>query len=262
MDNLAQLQFALSQTNVNTEFFNTLWDNLKLELLSLSVSEDSQSLLRARSILEVGTLYTAQTKQFEAFERHFAQLRVYYWDFRTKLPASEQQWLITGLYLLHLLTQNRISEFHSELELIPIEAHTGNEHIKHSVEIEQAISEGAYQKMLKELREESRFFPSGIYRVFMEDFLSTIRQKIARCSEKAYETLTVAAAQQLLMFDTDSETRQFVEECQWGVVPSENGDCRADKIVFAQAEPEEEDVQAKQLMIDSLHYAKELEAII
>ena len=38
---------------------------------------------------------------------------------RGLLSPSKQQNLITGLNLLRLLVQNRIAEFHTELELIP-----------------------------------------------------------------------------------------------------------------------------------------------
>ena len=40
---------------------------------------------------------------------------------RGLLQPSQQQHLITGLNLLRLLVQNRIAEFHTELELIPQE---------------------------------------------------------------------------------------------------------------------------------------------
>lgn len=40
---------------------------------------------------------------------------------RGLLQPSKQQNLITGLNLLRLLVQNRIAEFHTELELIPQE---------------------------------------------------------------------------------------------------------------------------------------------
>ena len=40
---------------------------------------------------------------------------------RGLLQPSKQQNLITGMNLLRLLVQNRIAEFHTELELIPQE---------------------------------------------------------------------------------------------------------------------------------------------
>ena len=40
---------------------------------------------------------------------------------RNILPASQNAPAITGLNLLRLLVQNRIAEFHTELEDIPLE---------------------------------------------------------------------------------------------------------------------------------------------
>ena len=44
---------------------------------------------------------------------------------RGLLAPSKQQSLIIGLNLLRLLVQNRIAEFHTELELIPDEVESG-----------------------------------------------------------------------------------------------------------------------------------------
>ncbi len=38
---------------------------------------------------------------------------------RSLLPPSDTELLVTGLNLLRLLVQNRIAEFHTELELLP-----------------------------------------------------------------------------------------------------------------------------------------------
>ena len=60
-----------------------------------------------------------------AFERNFNQLRVYYTDARRLLPPSDQEALLLSLNLLRLLVQNRIAEFHTELELLPAEVRAG-----------------------------------------------------------------------------------------------------------------------------------------
>lgn len=40
---------------------------------------------------------------------------------RTLIPSSPNESALTGLNLLRLLVQNRIAEFHTELEVIPTE---------------------------------------------------------------------------------------------------------------------------------------------
>jgi hypothetical protein len=59
-------------------------------------------------------------------------LKTYYDDFKYKskvlnifrgvIPDSQKRDAILGLYLLYLLSYNKISEYHTEIELIPIEA--------------------------------------------------------------------------------------------------------------------------------------------
>ena len=63
-----------------------------------------------------------------------------------RLPPSQQQWMLVGLNLLRLLSQNRIAEFHTEIELLPTAA---LEHplIKHPILVEQWLMEGAYNKV-------------------------------------------------------------------------------------------------------------------
>ena len=52
-----------------------------------------------------------------AFERYVTQLKTYYVDYQTFLPKSTRTQAVQGLYLLHLLSVDRIGEFHTELEV-------------------------------------------------------------------------------------------------------------------------------------------------
>lgn len=55
---------------------------------------------------------------------------------------------LLGLNLLFLLSQNRVAEFHIELELLPIDKILNNVYIQHPVSLEQYIMEGSYNKVL------------------------------------------------------------------------------------------------------------------
>ena len=110
---------------------------------------------RAGDVLEFAVLSSVKHKDDAGFVRNYSQLRTYYADtrcretFRTPqqaasnvphtvcqnsctfvhepaplprrslLPPSDTELLVTGLNLLRLLVQNRIAEFHTELELLP-----------------------------------------------------------------------------------------------------------------------------------------------
>lgn len=78
---------------------------------------------------------------------------------------------IIGLNLLNLLAQNRISDFHTELESIDPEQLLSNPFIQHSVNVEQYLMEGSYNKVWNS-REN---VPGEEYRVFMDVLMDTIR---------------------------------------------------------------------------------------
>merc|ERR1719502_2426094 len=121
-----------------------------------------QELLLAREILEHGALLSVKAMEIPAFERYVAQLKIYYSDCAATLPASQRQYPILGLNLLRLLAQNRIAEFHTELELIPPELQASNVYIKYPAQLEQHIMEGSYNKVLSAKRD-NLFASDGMY---------------------------------------------------------------------------------------------------
>lgn len=86
------------------------------------------------------------------------------------VEKSAREPLILGLNLLRLLAQNRIAEFHTELELIPVEFHN-NMYIKHPIDLELYLMEGSYNK----LRNARQQVPADQYIVFMDILMETVR---------------------------------------------------------------------------------------
>ena len=109
--------------------------------------QQQEELLLAREILEHGALVSVRAMEIPAFERYVAQLKVYYSDV-SSLALSQRQYPILGLNLLRLLAQNRIAEFHTELELIPTDIQHTNIYIKYPAQLEQHIMEGSYNLSL------------------------------------------------------------------------------------------------------------------
>ena len=87
-----------------------------------------------------------------------------------RLPPSPQEYPILGLNLLRLLVQNRIAEFHTELELLSSAA-LENPCIKHAVELEQSFMEGAYKRVLSA----RQTVPHDTYVYFMDLLAETVR---------------------------------------------------------------------------------------
>ena len=86
------------------------------------------------------------------------------------IPPSPEEYPILGLNLLRLLVQNRIAEFHTELELLPSKA-LENLCIKHGIELEQSFMEGAYNRVLSA----RQAVPHETYIYFMDLLAKTVR---------------------------------------------------------------------------------------
>ncbi|XP_075522707.1 26S proteasome non-ATPase regulatory subunit 8 homolog A-like [Primulina tabacum] len=212
-----------------------------------------RELTLARDIYEYAVVLSVKTEDQDAFERDFFQLKPYYTDARGRLPLSAQEYPILGLNLLRLLVQNRIAEFHTELELLPPNA-LENLCIKHAVELEQSFMEGAYNRVLSA----RQTVPHETYVYFMDLLAKTVRDEIAGCSEKAYDSLSIKDARQILLFSSDQELSEYINEehPEWEI---KNGS------VFFQRSKEStpcKEIPSLQLINQTLSYARELERIV
>ena len=233
---------------------------LKILLLNLSflptganASElDTRLLLIARSMLEIGALWSLERSDVASFERYVAQLKCYYFDYAGAVKASDYMYTILGLNLMRLLAQNRLAEFHTELELFPPEQ-LKNIYLKKPVTLEQFMMEGSYYKVF--LSKED--IPNPYYGLFIDSLISTIKDEIASCIEKACSQVSVEGASRLLMIETKDELRAYVGERDWKL------DSSGQWFVFSQKDKQEtEIVKSPGLILQCLGYARELEKIV
>ncbi len=231
---LTQLKIALTQ----------------LSFLNGSLVPDNRELLITREVLEIGAQWSIQAKDIASFERYFAQLKTYYTDYKDKLPQSQRTYPLTGLNLLRLLAQNRIAEFHTEIEQLDTDLLLNNIYIKHPIQVEQCLMEGSYNKVWNSRNN----VPAQEYLLFMDILVATIRHEIASCAERAYTQLPLADAATLLHFKTEQEILNFCQGRSWKV---EQG-----KIVFGSNAVDIHEVPSTKIMSNALEYAKELERIV
>ena len=90
---------------------------------------------------------------------------------------------LLGLNLLCLLAQNRVAEFHTELERLPAKEIQNNVYIRHPVSLEQYIMEGSYNKVLLAKGN----VPAESYNFFIDILMDTVRNEIASCLEKVFK---------------------------------------------------------------------------
>jgi 26S proteasome regulatory subunit N12 len=178
-------------------------------------------------------------------------LSFYYNELDTVLPVSTKKNSVLGLYLLYLLSQNKISEFHSVLQSIPTADHA-DLYINVPVSLEQHFVDGNYSKVLA-----TKNVPLEDYNFFINRFINTVRSEIAKSAKVAYSKLTVKDACEIFMLNSVDELKEFVSnEPNMSV---ENG-----KVVFAvdQNANDQNAIPAVKMMYQVLDYALELEKIV
>lgn len=230
---------------------------LKVSLTQLSflptcnATASTPELILARDILELGAQWSILNKDIPSFERYMAQLKCYYFDFSGSLAESPFTYQLLGLNLLCLLSQNRVAEFHTELELLPAKEIHNNIYIKHPIALEQYLMEGSYNKVFL-----ARFnVPAESYLFFIDILLDTIRDQIASCMVASYISVTAAQATKLLFYEDATKIKQFAEKQSWKI--------EGNVIRFKKSDKgDERCVPIETVTQHMLEYAKELEMIV
>ncbi|KAL8745047.1 MAG: hypothetical protein Q9184_007922 [Pyrenodesmia sp. 2 TL-2023] len=265
---LSQLE---TPSPLSPEKITSLLTSAKRELLTLNAliptpSTPSPILAIARQTLETGALLSIRLQQPDAFTRYYQQLLPFYEVPESsygKNHTSSQRSKVTGLYLLLLLTKGDYAAFHTVLEGLELEQAgkgdglEGDEFISYPVKLERWLMEGSYDRVWGATKREG--VPSEEFGVFSEVLVGTIRDEIASCSEKAYPSLPIANAKNLLFLDSEGSVVDFAQTRGWVVkdgriyFPQQQEDMRTEKDIL---------VASGQVIENTIGYARELETIV
>ncbi len=210
-----------------------------------------------RQVLEQAVFLALKQQDKGAFQRQMAQLKPYYQDAAgLGLPESELRMPILGLNLLFLLVENRLAEFHSELEHLT-ERERGNAYVSFPILVEQQLMVGSYHKVL----ESRTHTPHPGYAFFMGLLVDTVRDAVADCSESAYVRLGVAAAKDIMLLDSDAALAQYAAAKHPDWTLSADGFVHFGKD-HGPKHAKAADVPSLRLIAETLSYATELERIV
>lgn len=130
--------------------------------------------------------------------------------------------------------------------------------IKYPVDLERNLMEGSYDKVWRETKSER--VPSEDFGLFSNVLIGTIRSEIADCSEKAYPSLPISNAKNLLFLESEGAVIEFAQSRGWIL---------RDGRIFFPVEPEATARSEKDILVASgtvientLGYARELETIV
>mmetsp|Transcript_28769 Transcript_28769/g.32894 ORF Transcript_28769/g.32894 Transcript_28769/m.32894 type:complete len:250 (-) Transcript_28769:122-871(-) len=221
----------------------------KIKIAILQGSSSSEQLAIGASALELGVLLAVVAGDLNAFARNMAQLRPSY----SRGVQSERKCHVLGLNLMFLLVENRLSEFHAELELLS-EKEATNVFISFPIQLERQLMVGSYDEVLSA---HSRI-PDTSYDFFMENLLETVRDSIADCVEVSYKEMKIEDAMKMMKFDSPQRLLGYVEESRDDWIIEGKSICFQPAISGSKAS----DIPSMKLIDQSLTYATEMERII
>jgi len=209
-------------------------------------------LLLGQRTLEVAALLSIQMSDTAGFQRNVSQLKAYYAIPGVATKSNLRQ-TVLGLYLLFLIVENRLAEFHSELELMT-SADLSSREIAFSISLEQFLMVGTYNQVLAAKAD----MPAPEhFSYFMGMLLDTVRDTIAECAESAYDSLDYNSAREMMMFGSDDDLGQFIKQRHSG------WDLVAGRIFWnSNTLPRSQEIQARRIISENLTYATELERIV
>ncbi|KAL8870016.1 MAG: hypothetical protein Q9174_003842, partial [Haloplaca sp. 1 TL-2023] len=132
-----------------------------------------------------------------------------------------------------------------------------DEYLSYPVKLERWLMEGSYDRVWGATKREG--VPSEEFGVFSEVLIGTIRDEIASCSEKAYPSLPIASAKNLLFLESEGSVVEFAQGRGWVVkdgriyFPQQQEDMRTEKEVL---------LASGQVIENTIGYARELETIV
>ena len=238
MDYLSMIKNQISNyksIKITQQNLPDLTQKLKtLKILSLTFKSLPPSLEKpireefelAREINELEMDLSCICQNERAFELAYLQVKPFYFDYvknkQIQLKQSEKYLYYVGLYLLFLLSNNRTTDFSTELELLDIKD-KNNQYIKVSLDIEQCIIEGNFSQLpqMKNLNDSN-------YNYYLSKFDDTVRYQIARSMEKSYNAINNNAAMNLLMLNDEKSLNEFVRR--------QNEDPREDREILWKTE--------------------------
>lgn len=227
-----------------------------LEIPTSGASPESTTL--AATALELGALLSVADDDMEAFARNLSQLKPYYAALsaagNTAAGATtERKCHVLGLNLMHLLVDNRLSEFHAELELLS-EGEASTPFVSFPITLERQLMVGSYDELLNA----GSNVPDPSYSFFMENLLETVRDSIADCVEVSYKSMKLSDAVTMMKFESIAELQEYIQEKR------EDWIVEGDMLTF-QPPPigsKAVDIPSMNLISQSLSYATELERIV
>jgi len=224
------------------------WDSLPPLNTNTATAAAERQL--ALEVYENSVFLSITSKDKQAFHRSISTIRSFYSSGYGHSSANYS--IILGLNLLYLLVENKLADFHCELEMLS-EAQRAQQNVSFCTQLDQHLTVGSYDQVMSAAANP----PVPYYSFFLKFLLETVRVNIAECAAAAYSKLSVQGATEVLMFANDKDTLAFIaaQYPDWAVNGNEI-DLRASKTAKS------DEIASHRLITQTLGYATELERIV
>lgn len=258
------------------------WKTLQqIKIMYLTSDDPSLSSTLYMNALEYGILLSIAGEDMDQFSRHIQQLIQPYYHNKVMPVSSPRKNHIIGLYLMFLLVENRLSEFHSELELLLYEdKEAGNDDnnkttssyendifIQFPISLERKMMVGLYDEIL------DMIVPDNTYAFFFQSLHHTVRDLIADCIEVTYTSLSITDTIDLLKCQNEQELFEYTSSLRddWIIDHEQHMiTFQPDQVVVAMSSttgavtplPPKQEIPSMKWIQQSLAYATEMERIV
>lgn len=221
----------------------------------------------AQRILEIGLLLLLLTDNYQSFEHYVAQLKPFYnyGKLHPKREVNTDTTKIISLYLVYLLSQGLISNFHLELEVLYNSSKFDvdrDHYLQFPISLEKNLMEGNYIKIWKLLGDE-RNLPCKEYKLFIATLINALRFEIAKSLDKTYDSIPISNCKNLLFFPQEM-AESTVEDILKNELNVTNCTFSNGRVVFNNDDLNSvSDTASKSGIIENLlNYAEQMESIV
>ncbi|OJD15404.1 hypothetical protein AJ78_04336 [Emergomyces pasteurianus Ep9510] len=217
----------------------------KLGAFSLTDSIDDELFSLAREALELSAITSLHLREHDPtkqalFTTSYKLLKPFY-DKEQALqmakdpalerlnPSASQRNKITALYLVYLLSEGNITEFDTVLaglRDVDEDSVRNDPLLQYPIDLAASMTDGRYNVAWEQLRNQTRRDANSAdlsgqtklpeeFQIFSPDLLSTIRMWMAASAEKAYESLSISSAKDVLKLDSERDVMEFAQARGW-----------------------------------------------
>jgi len=250
---LSAIQKITNQRDYSSKDATSAFRKFQLELIRTGHKlTEPADLKAAMEGLELGAQIALSTNNLEMFDRTVIQLKQYYLIEAVARTSTQREHLM-GLYLMYLLTESRLGDFHVEIELLSF-ADLESKFIKYPLTVEQLMMEGSYGQIIQSKAEQ----PNKTYSALMNKLEETVRDEIAASLECVHDDIPLDDALRKLSFQNAENLMHYAKTngLKWTV------DEKTNTLHFKPTEVKAQTIDAVVCARDMLEFTRNIETIV